>query len=56
MPVNRKYPFDELVEAQEHFKQTKRQITFEYILIKDVTCTEKAVQSLKRLLKALSAR
>lgn len=54
MPVNRKYPFDELVEAcREHFKQTKRQITFEYILIKDVTCTDKAVESLKKAFKGI---
>ena len=54
MPVNRKYPFDELVDAcREHFKQTKRQITFEYILIKDVTCTEKAVRALKKAFKGI---
>jgi 23S rRNA (adenine2503-C2)-methyltransferase len=54
MPVNRKYPFDELIEAcREHFKQTKRQITFEYILIKDVTCTDKAVESLKKAFKGI---
>ncbi len=54
MPVNRKYPFDELMEAcREHFKQTKRQITFEYILIKDVTCTAKAVESLKKAFKGM---
>ncbi len=54
MPVNRKYPFDELVAAcREHFQQTKRQITFEYILIKDVTCTDKAVESLKKAFKGI---
>ena len=54
MPVNRKYPFDELIEAcREYFKSTKRQITFEYILIKDVTCTEKAVQSLKKAFRGI---
>ncbi|HCI45336.1 MAG TPA: 23S rRNA (adenine(2503)-C(2))-methyltransferase RlmN [Candidatus Omnitrophica bacterium] len=54
MPVNRKYPFDELIAAcREYFKATKRQITFEYILIKDVTCTEKAVQSLKKAFKGI---
>lgn len=54
MPVNRKYPFDELMEAcREYVKLTKRQITFEYILIKDVTCTEEAVQSLKKALKGI---
>jgi len=54
MPVNRKYPFDDLIDAcREHFKQTKRQITFEYILIKDVTCTENAVHSLKKAFKGI---
>lgn len=54
LPVNRKYPFDELMEAcREYFRSTKRQITFEYILIKDVTCTEKAVQSLKKAFRGL---
>jgi len=54
MPVNRKYPFDELVAAcREHFQRTKRQITFEYILIKDITCTDKAVESLKKAFKGI---
>lgn len=54
MPVNRKYPFDELVDAcREYGKATKRQITFEYILIKDVTCTDKAVESLKKSFKGI---
>ena len=54
MPVNRKYPFDELIEAcREYVKVTKRQITFEYILIKDVTCNEKAVQSLRKAFKGI---
>ena len=52
MPVNRKYPFDDLIEAcRTYFAATKRQITFEYILIKDVTCTPQAVQALKKSLK-----
>ena len=54
MPVNRKYPFDDLMAAcREYIKKTKRQITFEYILIKDVTCTDKAVQCLKKAFKGL---
>ena len=54
MPVNRKYPFDELIDAcREYGKATKRQITFEYILIKDVTCTDKAVESLKKAFKGI---
>ena len=54
MPVNRKYPFDELIAAcREYARETKRQITFEYILIKDVTCTENAVQSLKKAFRGI---
>jgi 23S rRNA (adenine2503-C2)-methyltransferase len=54
MPVNRKYPFDELMEAcREYIKATKRQITFEYILIKNVTCTDKAAECLKKAFKGL---
>lgn len=54
MPVNRKYPFDDLMEAcREYIKATKRQITFEYILIKDVTCTDEAIKALKKAFKGL---
>lgn len=54
MPVNRKYPFDELINGcREYCNATKRQITFEYILIKDVTCTEKAAQSLRKAFKGI---
>jgi len=54
MPVNRKYPFDELIAAcREYGRTTKRQITFEYILIKDVTCTPHAVASLKKAFKGI---
>ena len=54
MPVNKKYPFDDLMEACKNYqKNYRRQITFEYILIKDVTCSEKAVKALKRAFKGL---
>ncbi len=54
MPVNKKYPFDELIAAcREYVRLTKRQITFEYILIKDVTCTNNAVASLKKSFKGI---
>ncbi len=54
MPVNKKYPFDELITTcREYVRLTKRQITFEYILIKDVTCTKNAVQSLKKAFKGI---
>ncbi len=54
MPVNKKYPFDELIRTcREYARETKRQITFEYILIKDVTCTENAVQCLRKAFKGI---
>ncbi|MBP9855096.1 MAG: 23S rRNA (adenine(2503)-C(2))-methyltransferase RlmN [Candidatus Omnitrophica bacterium] len=54
MPVNRKYPFDDLMDAcREYIKATKRQITFEYILIKDITCTPEAVSALKKAFRGL---
>ncbi|MBF0512234.1 MAG: 23S rRNA (adenine(2503)-C(2))-methyltransferase RlmN, partial [Candidatus Omnitrophica bacterium] len=36
MPVNKKYPFEVLMAAcRDYCRQTNRQITFEYVLIKD---------------------
>lgn len=54
MPVNKKYPVSELIVAcREYNKATNRQITFEYILIKGVTCTPEAAKELGKLLKGL---
>ena len=54
MPVNRKYPFGELMQAcRDYQKKTKRQITFEYVLIKEVTCTFNAATKLARAFKGL---
>lgn len=54
MPVNKKYPFTELMNTcREYIKMTRRQITFEYILIKDVTCTEEAARELAKNLKGM---
>jgi len=54
MPVNKKYPFDELIAVcREYVRLTHRQITFEYILIKDVTCTPHAVASLKKAFRGI---
>ncbi|MFH0754266.1 MAG: 23S rRNA (adenine(2503)-C(2))-methyltransferase RlmN [Candidatus Omnitrophota bacterium] len=52
MPVNRKYPLRELIAATRAYAdKTDRQVTFEYILIKDLTCTQQAVRELEMLLK-----
>ncbi len=52
MPVNRKYPLRELMAAcRAYAHKTDRQVTFEYILIKDVTCTDLAARELQVFLK-----
>ncbi len=54
MPVSRRYALSDLIAAcQDYSRTTKRQITFEYILIKDLTCSRHAAASLARLLKGL---
>jgi 23S rRNA (adenine2503-C2)-methyltransferase len=54
MPVNKKYPFTDLIKAcRDYAKTTKRQVTFEYILIKDVTCSKEAARELGRHLKGI---
>lgn len=52
MPVNKKYPLKSLMAACRHYAQkTNRQVTFEYILIKDLTSTAKAARTLAGLMK-----
>ncbi|HBR14405.1 MAG TPA: 23S rRNA (adenine(2503)-C(2))-methyltransferase RlmN [Candidatus Omnitrophica bacterium] len=54
MPVNKKYPFTALMNAcRAYIRKTHRQITFEYILIKDITCTEEAARELAHHLKGM---
>ncbi len=52
MPVNAKYPLKELLAVCRRYAETtNRQVTFEYILIKDLTCTKTAAAALARLMK-----
>ncbi len=54
MPVNKKYPIEELIAACRQYVGSKgRQITFEYIMIKNVTCTPQAPKALAKLFKGL---
>jgi 23S rRNA (adenine2503-C2)-methyltransferase len=47
MPVNRKYPLSELLEACEHYSSRKnRYLTFEYILIRGLNDTEEQALAL----------
>lgn len=52
MPVNKKYPLEELLKACKHYAQkTKRQISFEYCLIKGINDQNEDAENLSKLLK-----
>lgn len=54
MPVNRKYPLKELIAAcKGYIQKTKRQITFEYILLEGVNSGLQNARDLVILLKGL---
>lgn len=57
MPINKKYPLQELIAAcRKYALETKRQVTFEYVLIKEVNCSDKSAQDLVKLLKGWNAK
>jgi 23S rRNA (adenine2503-C2)-methyltransferase len=57
MPVNKKYPVRELIAClKDYIKQTNRQITFEYVLIKDVNDRIDDINMLIRALKGLNCK
>ncbi|MCT4604816.1 MAG: 23S rRNA (adenine(2503)-C(2))-methyltransferase RlmN [Marinisporobacter sp.] len=52
MPINRKYPLDELLKAcKTYTDQTNKRITFEYALIRDVNDTPKHAKELVKKIK-----
>ncbi len=54
MPVNKKYPVEELIAAcKEYTLNTSRRISFEYSLVKNVNDTEDCALQLARLLKGM---
>ena len=54
MPVNRKYPIEELLEAcREYTKRTSRRISFEYAMIKDNNDSDDCAYELASLLKGM---
>jgi 23S rRNA (adenine2503-C2)-methyltransferase len=57
MPINRKYPLRELVNACEYYQSRKgKMITLEYILIKDVNDGLDQIKPLAELSKRLNAK
>ena len=54
LPINKKYPLSELIEAcHEYVARTGRRITFEWALIQGVNDSIETAQELARLLKGL---
>jgi len=57
MPVNRKYPLKELLDACAHYAQRKNHyLTFEYILIRDVNDSEEQARALAIRVRPLRAK
>ena len=57
MPINRKYPIEQLLDAVRQFPLKHRQrVTFEYVLLKGVTDSVDDALGLARLLKGIPAK
>jgi len=57
MPVNRKYPLEELIKALRDYPlKAKKVVTIEYVLLKDVNDTDEDARRLARLLKGLRCK
>jgi 23S rRNA (adenine2503-C2)-methyltransferase len=57
MPVNRRYPLEELLDAVRRFPLKHRQrVTFEYVLLRGVTDSPEDALHLVRLLKGIRAK
>lgn len=57
MPINKKYHLQELISAcRKYVCLTKRQVTFEYVLIKGVNCSKEDVGNLVKLFKGWNAK
>jgi 23S rRNA (adenine2503-C2)-methyltransferase len=57
MPINRKYPIEQLIDAVRHFPLKHRQrVTFEYVLLGGVTDSPEDALNLVKLLKGLRAK
>lgn len=57
MPINKKYPLNELIKCLREFPLKKGQrITFEYVLIKNVNTSEQDAKRLSQLLKGIPSK
>jgi 23S rRNA (adenine2503-C2)-methyltransferase len=57
MPVNKKYPLEKLMSVCREFTlNSKNQITFEYVLIKNVNDSEQDAEALVSLIKGIRCK
>lgn len=57
MPINKKYPLKELIGAlREYIKDTNRQVTFEYTMIKGLNSDLQSAKNLVKLIAGLEAK
>jgi 23S rRNA (adenine2503-C2)-methyltransferase len=57
MPINKIYPLKDLITAcREYISKTNRQITFEYVLIKDINSGLQNALKLSKILKGLNCK
>ncbi|MFZ5618647.1 MAG: 23S rRNA (adenine(2503)-C(2))-methyltransferase RlmN [Pseudomonadota bacterium] len=58
VPINRKYPITELLEACRNYPGVSnvRKITFEYVMLKDVNDTDAEARALVKMLKDIPAK
>ncbi len=57
MPINRKYPLEELIKAARFYtRKLKRRVTFEYVLIKNINDTPGDAERLLKLLKGIPCK
>jgi 23S rRNA (adenine2503-C2)-methyltransferase len=57
MPINRKYPIEQLLKACENYPlMPRRKITFEYILIKGINDSQEDAKHLAKLLRPIRAK
>ena len=57
MPINRRYPLEQLLNAVRHFPLRHRQrVTFEYVLLRGVTDSPEDALQLVKLLKGIRAK
>ena len=58
VPINRKYPIDELLSACRRYvgDESRRRVTFEYVMLQGINDTEQHARELAALLATVSAK